>query len=109
MNSNEPYVRSEAEIAHQRAYEVRESARQTSAVQITYRIHEVPSVQERAGSRFGIAWYVTRQVGDGKEEKSVFFFRRIEVTDHLRESMWRDKLAAERLGISIFTFTKSRA
>lgn len=106
------YSRSDGEIAFQKAYEAREATRARSVVQITYRIDHIPSRIDASyiaarNAKEG-AWIVVRQVGDGKEEKTAPMYRPSEAVTAVREAMWRDKKAAERLGIDIYLVAAAR-
>ena len=98
------YLRSDGELAFQKEYETREASRAGSATQITYRIDLVPSRIDasyiEARNPKG-AFVVVRQLGDGKEQRSAPVYRRSEAISAVQEGMWRDKMAAERLGITI--------
>lgn len=101
------YVRSDAELAHQRAYEAKESSRTDNTIQITYRI-EKSQQQQRAGGKVGDAFCVVRKVGDKKEETSATVYRHVEAINMLKEGAWRDKMAAKRLGLDIHVVTPKR-
>jgi hypothetical protein len=98
------YVRSDGEVAFQKNYEAREASRAGSAAQISYRIESIPSridasyIESRNPKG---AFVVVRQVGDGKEERSVPMYRQSEASAAVRENMWRDEMAAKRLGVKI--------
>lgn len=101
------YLRTDAEVAHQKAYEAREASRHKSTVQIAYRIDK-SKAQAHAGGRVGDAFCVVRQVGDGKEETSAIVYRQYEAISMLREAIWRDEMAAKRLGVGIHVTTTTR-
>jgi hypothetical protein len=99
------YLRSDEEVAYQRAYEARETSRGMNITKITYRIDRIQSRSDvsyiEARNPHG-AFVVVRQVGDGKEERTAPMYRQSEAVTAVREGMWRDKMAAERLGIAIY-------
>ena len=100
--SNEEYVRTDAELAHQRNYEAREQARHSSVVQIVYAIDEVdPPPSSLAGERHkGKCWIASRHIGEEKTgECSPSLYRRVEADDWVRSAVRRDRLAAKRLGV----------
>jgi hypothetical protein len=100
MNTTEkPYVRTDAELAHQAAYEAKEASRHGSVTQIHYRLIEgvpPPSFITRK-----VGWQVGRRAGDQPETISRWFFRRVEATDYVKEAMRHDKGAAKRLGVEV--------
>jgi hypothetical protein len=97
--SNADYVRTDAELASQRAYEAREASRHLSIAQIVYRIVESkppPDIITRTTS-----WRVVRKVNESAETWSRWFYRRVEAVDHLQEQMTCDRSAAARLGVNV--------
>ena len=95
------YVRTDAELAHQRAYEAREASLHGSAAQIHYRLIESKPEPDPVVRK--IAWRVGRKVGDGKESISAWFYRRVEAIQYVKEQMERDASAAKRLGVHVHT------
>jgi hypothetical protein len=104
---NTDYVRTDTEIAHQRAYEAKETERHKSTVQIAYRIEEISTATMAKGSFVSSknprCWFLVRQVSEGREERSAPFYRRVDVVASLRENIDRDRVAGTRLGVGIYT------
>jgi hypothetical protein len=97
------YVRTEEELEKQRVYEMREASHHVHATQIRYRIIEgVPSNQVVTKK---IGWRVGRRVGEEKEFITDWFYRRVEMTEHIRLEIQRDNLAAQRLGVGVCVAT----
>jgi hypothetical protein len=92
------YIRTDAELAHQHAYEAREAARHAVAA-IHYRIVESAPPPADIITR-GAAWRVVREISK-KQEWSGWFFRRVEAAAYRDEQMRRDRAAAQRLGIHV--------
>ena len=93
------YVRTDAELAHQHAYEAREALLHGGSLAlIHYRVIE--GVPEGDVITRKVGWRVGRKVGESKEVVTDWFYRRVEATDYIKQEMWRDNSAAQRLGMN---------
>jgi hypothetical protein len=92
----ENYVRTDEEIAHQRAYEAKEAANHGS-ITIHYEIIEGKPPPDPVVNKVG--WRVVRHIGKVIERTSQWFFRRVEAVAYAEEHLRKDRLAAKRLGV----------
>jgi hypothetical protein len=104
------YVRTNAEEAHQRLYEAREASRTSATVQIVYMLRETASPRDGSAiaARHKVEYRVVRVCGDAAEEVSAPAYRKEEAVTKMREGMWRDRMAAKRLGIGVHIVSTTR-
>ena len=100
------YQRTDAELAHQRRYEQAETNRHVRiSLEITYRVVPTTTRQDKsyieARAQKTGAWVVVRQIAGGREETSALYYRHSEALASMREGVWRDKMAAKRLGVDL--------
>jgi hypothetical protein len=89
--SDEPYVRTDEEVEHQRDYENREASRHNSVAQVHYRV-----IEGKGGM-----WRVGRQVSEGAEQMSAWFPRNVGANEYVKEQLQKDNDAARRLGVNV--------
>lgn len=98
--ANEPYVRTDAELAYQKQYEAKEASKHLSAARVYYRVVESAPPPDIISRK--TAFRVARKIDEkGKEEMSRWIFVRKEVADYLREQTRKDEDAAKRLGLQV--------
>jgi hypothetical protein len=104
------YVRTDAELAHQREYEAREAKRH-GVILVTYKLDEFrpDGTVSALASRSSRAWVIHRHVNDQAPTKSRDFYRRSEALEYLHEEEKKDGQAAKRLGTAVHVMREGYA